>query len=99
MENFIFGINISDALITDSYHGTIFSIIFNKPFITFINRSRGIKRFMTLRNLFKLSERIISSSYFSPQIDLLLSPLNIDQTLLNSLKNHSLNYLEKNLNV
>ena len=30
VENFIFGINISQAVISDSYHGTIFSIIFNK---------------------------------------------------------------------
>ncbi len=29
VENFIFAINISEAVITDSFHGTIFSIIFN----------------------------------------------------------------------
>jgi hypothetical protein len=28
-ENFLFGINISKAVITDSFHGTVFSIIFN----------------------------------------------------------------------
>ena len=41
IENFIFYINISNAVITDSYHGTIFSIIFKKPFISFINTRRG----------------------------------------------------------
>ena len=29
IEKFIYGINNSKAVITDSYHGTVFSIIFN----------------------------------------------------------------------
>ena len=48
IENFIFSINISDAVITDSFHGTIFSIIFNKSFITIINSRRGRGRFTSL---------------------------------------------------
>ena len=96
VENFIFAINNTEAMITDSYHGTVFSIIFNKSFISFVNKGRGNDRFFSLRKIFKLGDRIIDS-FDSPNIDLLLSPLNINQTLFNSLKNSSINFLEKNL--
>ena len=59
VENFLFGINISQAIITDSFHGTVFSIIFKKPFITFINSSRGSSRFFSLIETFNLKNRII----------------------------------------
>ena len=35
----------ADFVVTDSFHGTVFSIIFEKPFITVVNESRGIARF------------------------------------------------------
>ena len=38
----------ADAVITNSYHGTIFSIIFGKPFFTMINKERGEDRFNSL---------------------------------------------------
>jgi hypothetical protein len=46
-------------VITDSFHGTVFSIIFNKPFIAVGNASRGISRFDSLLQLFGLSERLV----------------------------------------
>jgi hypothetical protein len=99
-ENFIFGINISNAVITDSFHGTIFSIIFNKPFLSFINSNRGKLRFDSLIETFGLNNRInffvnISKS----DIELLTTPLNINQTLLKYYKELSINYLKKNLGI
>lgn len=51
----------SDAkfVVTDSFHGTLFSIIFNKPFITIGNQERGLSRFLSVLNLFDLKERLI----------------------------------------
>lgn len=46
-------------IITDSFHGTMFSIIFNKPFIVIGNEKRGLTRFSSLLNDFGLSERMI----------------------------------------
>lgn len=98
IENFIFSINVSKAIITDSYHGTIFSIIFNKPFITFINNKRGKDRFTSLIETFKLKDRIIlPTSNMTINSTLLTKPLNIKQSLLNKLKAISINYLKKNL--
>ena len=98
MENFIFGMNISQAVITDSYHGTVFSIIFNKPFISYINTQRGRSRFESLSETFNLVDRIIYQiESINKGYKLLLEPLNINRTLFNELKNSSLNFLKKNL--
>ena len=100
IESFIFGMNISQAVITDSFHGTIFSILFNKPFISFINKARGKGRFDSLKEVFNLEKRIIDPYFFNNlSIDLLLEPLNINQTLLEELKTFSINYLKKNLGI
>jgi exopolysaccharide biosynthesis predicted pyruvyltransferase EpsI len=52
----------ADYVITDSFHGTVFSIIFNKPFIAIANPGRGLTRFTSLLKLFDLEERLILSS-------------------------------------
>ena len=49
------------CVLTDSYHGVLFSIIFNKPFICVLNKGRGSSRFTTLAKLFNIKDRIIDS--------------------------------------
>ena len=46
-------------VITDSFHGCVFSLIFNKPFICVINKARGTSRFATLISKFNLSNNFI----------------------------------------
>ena len=100
VEKFIFCINNSNAVITDSYHGTIFSIIFSKPFITYLNKKRGNDRFFSLIKIFNLGQRIVDKNNFRKvNINLFKTPLNINQTLLNYLKNKSINFLKNNLNL
>jgi len=48
-------------IITDSFHGTAFALIFNKPFLAIGNANRGISRFTSLLKLFGLEDRIILS--------------------------------------
>ncbi len=38
----------AEMVITDSFHGTVFSIIFHKPFHTIVNEGRGSGRFYSL---------------------------------------------------
>lgn len=59
VKDWIIGFNDADFIITDSYHGTIFSIIFNKQFIAIGNRDRGLSRFESLLNMFDLKDRLI----------------------------------------
>ena len=99
VENFLFAMNISQAVITDSYHGSVFSIIFNKPFISFINYRRGGQRFVSLKDTFNLNDRIIDFKNSRLNINLLTEPLNINQTRLEELKNISFNFLKKNLGI
>jgi exopolysaccharide biosynthesis predicted pyruvyltransferase EpsI len=79
-------------VITDSYHGSIFSIIFKKPFIAYLNKGRGNDRFFSLIKIFNLGQRIVDKNNFRKvNINLLKTPLNNNQTLLNYLKNKSIN--------
>ncbi len=48
----------SDYIVTDSFHGTVFSIIFNKPFMAIGNEGRGLARFHSLLDMFGLQDRI-----------------------------------------
>lgn len=47
-------------VIVDSFHGAVFSIIFNKPFWVIENNHRGNARFDSLLDLFGLEDRMLS---------------------------------------
>lgn len=49
----------ADFIITDSFHGTCFSIIFKKNFITVANKQRGLDRFVTLLSELGLNDRLL----------------------------------------
>lgn len=51
----------ADFVVTDSFHGCVFSIIFNKPFIAIANKDRGLDRFHTLLNRLGLENRLVFS--------------------------------------
>lgn len=51
----------SRFVFTDSFHGVVFSIIFNKPFVVYGNEDRGMDRFTSLLHLFGLEERLVFS--------------------------------------
>lgn len=52
----------SKFVLTDSFHGMVFSIIFNKPFAVYVNKDRGADRFKSLLSLLNLEARIISNN-------------------------------------
>lgn len=49
------------VIVTDSFHGSVFSILFNKPFLVIVNRARGEDRFLSLLKLFHLEDRLVYS--------------------------------------
>ncbi|MEX2512334.1 MAG: polysaccharide pyruvyl transferase family protein [Cyclobacteriaceae bacterium] len=61
VEDWIRSFHEAEFIITDSFHGTVFSILFNKPFFVLINYDRGAVRFKSILNIFNLSDRVISS--------------------------------------
>lgn len=63
VEEWIRGFMDAEFVVTDSFHGTVFSILFNRPFIAIANKSRGTTRFTSLLKMFNLENRLI----FSPE--------------------------------
>ena len=98
VEKFIYGIVNCQAVITNSFHGTIFSIIFNKPFVSFLFKDSPKERFISLKEEFKIENRIYEYNQ-TPDINLLKKPLKINYSLINNLKNKSINYLKNNLGI
>lgn len=58
----------AEFIVTDSFHGCVFSIIFNKPFVAVGNAQRGQARFDSLFRLFHLQERLIDVADFSVDV-------------------------------
>ena len=50
----------AEFVVCDSFHGAVFSIIFNKPFIVIGNKERGLARFSSLLKTYELEDRIIT---------------------------------------
>lgn len=50
----------AEMVVVDSFHGAVFSIIFNKPFWVIGNSERGNARFESLLDLFGLVDRMIT---------------------------------------
>lgn len=48
-------------VVCDSFHGAVFSIIFNKPFLIIGNKERGMSRFDSLLDTFELHNRMVDN--------------------------------------
>lgn len=57
-------------VVTDSFHGTAFSINFNKNFISITNKKRGNVRFDSLLNMFGLIDRLVDETNMKEIVDL-----------------------------
>lgn len=49
----------AQAVLTDSFHGCAFAILFNRPFVVIGNQRRGQARFQSLLSTFGLEERLV----------------------------------------
>lgn len=49
----------AEFIVTDSFHGCVFSILFKKPFVVIGNEKRGMARFQSLLKTFGLEDRLI----------------------------------------
>ena len=64
----------SSAVITDSFHGLLFSIIFRKPFLVVNNKQRGSARFISILNDLGLRKRLYND-LSEIDVNLLSEPL------------------------
>ncbi|WP_034259779.1 polysaccharide pyruvyl transferase family protein [Aequorivita capsosiphonis] len=87
-------------VITDSFHGTAFSIMFNVPFISIGNPKRGMARFESLLGMFDLEDRLISDDLEHVKIDTIINnKINWDKVnqILDKEKIKALDFLKSNL--
>lgn len=61
IDEWLRGFKESDFVVTDSFHGAVFAILFNKPFLAIGNSKRGLSRFTSLLGLFGLDSRLVTS--------------------------------------
>ena len=101
VEEWLKGFHNAEFIFTDSFHGCVFSIIFNKPFIAFGNKDRGMARFNSLLKMFSLEELLITSvEQFTPElVDRAIARFSDDsiQRRLNELRKSSYDFLQKAL--
>lgn len=85
----------ASVVITDSFHGMVFSIIFEKDFYIMVNSQRGTTRFTSLLSKLDLLDRIVTSDCISSE----KSPINwrLVKEKFSGLKSYSLSFLEESL--
>lgn len=59
LEEWLQAFSQASYVLTDSFHGSVFSIIFNKEFTAVGNRKRGESRFLSLLARFNLPDRLV----------------------------------------
>ena len=69
VENWLRAFYDAEFVITDSFHGCVFSMIFNKPFIVIANAKRGYARFESLLKLFGQNERLVMDGHMINDIE------------------------------
>ena len=94
IEEWLSAIKSAKFIITDSFHGCVFSIIFGKPFFAIINEARGNARFHSLFNMLNLDNRVIKDVNFKLNL-----VMNYDEIykILDEKRKFSIDFLKQNL--
>ncbi|WP_294379721.1 polysaccharide pyruvyl transferase family protein, partial [uncultured Clostridium sp.] len=96
VEDWLNYIKNSNFVITDSYHGVCFSILFRKQFIAIVNKDRGGARFTSLLSLLNLEDRAVNN--IKEAVDKLdyLKEINYNSVnkILNAKREQSLRWLK-----
>lgn len=78
IEDWLKNIVQSDFVVTDSFHGMCFAIIFRKPFIAISNKARGVVRFNDLLKTINLTQRLVSESELPEDVAPFLAEIDYD---------------------
>ena len=97
VEAWLRGFYDAKFVVTDSFHACVFSILFEKPFIVYGNKDRGMARFHSLLSIYGLENRLVTSSAEAQKV----ISLPIDWSVVNAKKKEwqekSYNFLKNNL--
>lgn len=84
-------------VITDSFHGTVFSIIFKKDFTTITNKNRGNDRMLSLLTSLHLTNRLEDVCEKEENISSVTIDWNAVNERLETMRNESRNFLSQAL--
>ena len=93
--------NIRDSkyVITDSFHGTVFSLLFHKRFISINNKKRGSARFESILSMTGLLDRLLDNDTVAIEIKYSILKEDIDydkvDAVLSGMKQVSLSFLKE----
>ena len=92
VEEWLRGFYDAKLVVTDSFHATVFSIIFGKPFVVLGNAKRGNARFASLLNMtgFDISEGLFNRIYY---------PSEKTEIVLNTIRDYSMQFLKESLTI
>jgi len=101
LNDFMWYFSHAKAIFTDSFHGTIFSIIFKKPFVTLRNDKRGGERFNSLLKPINLANRLFDNPSCINEAFHLYDSIDYQIPLkkLNKIKNFSYYWLQNALKI
>ena len=72
-QHFLYLIDHADYICTDSFHGTVFSMLFNKEFVIFTRQDKDVpmnSRIETLVDIFGIEDRLVgNNNYISGNMD------------------------------
>ena len=97
VERWLKGFKDAEFIVTDSFHGTVFAIIFHKKFLTIINKKRGAGRFTSLLRMLHLEDRLIENN--EEVAGALSRPINYERVdrILEDKRINCINFLKNNL--
>ena len=90
IEEWIAGFRDASFVVTDSFHGCVFSIIFNKPFVVIGNEERGIARLKSLLSMLDFDYSVASNIHQLQKIE-----WNKTKLILDKYRQISLSFLGK----
>ena len=98
LEDWLQGFRDAKFVITDSFHGTVFSIINQKPFLAIVNKERGASRFESLLSKLGLEERLVydTTTMEESLLDKQIDYIQVNQQL-EKLRKQAFNFLKDNL--
>mgnify|MGYP002544377554 CR=1 FL=1 len=95
LEQWLRGFYDADFVFTDSFHACVFSILFNKPFIVFGNKRRGLTRFVSLLKMFGLEDcLLLDSKNYKIDVDIDWKKVN---AILEDKRTQAISFLSKYL--
>jgi hypothetical protein len=100
LEEWLASIDQADAVITDSFHGTVLSIIFHKQFVVLSNAKRGLSRLHEILGRFGLEGRLLDENATPTQVlEVLEHPINYQQVeeRMPSIRAIGYDFLKRNL--